>query len=68
LKDRFLAGKESADSGKFLSMQKVESQYLLKVLESTNWRVSGPKGAASILNMKPTTLESRLKKLGISKP
>jgi formate hydrogenlyase transcriptional activator len=68
LMDRFLVGKESADSDKFLSMQETEKEYLLKVLENTNWRVSGPKGAASILNMKPTTLESRLKKLGISKP
>lgn len=68
LKDRFLAGNDNADSGKFLSLRETEKEYLLKVLEHTNWRVSGPKGAASILNMKPTTLESRLKKLGITKP
>ncbi len=68
LKDRFLTGKEPADFGKFRSLKENEKEYILKVLDRTHWRVSGPKGAASILGMKPTTLESRLKKLGIAKP
>jgi transcriptional regulator with GAF, ATPase, and Fis domain len=39
--------------------------YILEVLESTGWRVSGKNGAAEILGLKPTTLESRMQKLGI---
>jgi len=38
------------------------------VLEQKGWRVSGPKGAASLLGLKPTTLEARMKKLGIERP
>jgi formate hydrogenlyase transcriptional activator len=34
----------------------------------TKWRVSGPKGAAVRLGLKPTTLESRMKRLGIVRP
>ena len=51
-----------------LTLEEVERKHIIKVLESTSWRVSGERGAARILGMKPTTLESRLVKLGISKP
>jgi formate hydrogenlyase transcriptional activator len=37
------------------------------VLEGTGWRVSGERGAARLLGMKPTTLEARMKKLGIAR-
>jgi transcriptional regulator with GAF, ATPase, and Fis domain len=37
-------------------------------LRSANWRVSGPKGAAKLLGLKPTTLADRMKKLGINRP
>ena len=37
------------------------------VLELTGWRVSGQRGAAEHLGMKPTTLEARMKKLGITR-
>jgi transcriptional regulator with GAF, ATPase, and Fis domain len=37
-------------------------------LKETSWRVSGKKGAAELLGLKPTTLESRMKKLGIKRP
>ena len=32
------------------------------------WRVSGPRGAARVLGLKATTLESRMKRLGITRP
>ena len=38
---------------------------ILEVLELTNWRVSGASGVAELLGMKPTTLEARMRKLGI---
>jgi len=48
--------------------EKFERDYLIKVLKKTNWRISGPKGASSILKLHPETLRSKLKKLSISKP
>jgi transcriptional regulator with GAF, ATPase, and Fis domain len=35
--------------------------------EETNWRIDGSKGAALILDMNPSTLRSRMQKLGIKK-
>jgi transcriptional regulator with GAF, ATPase, and Fis domain len=51
-----------------LTLEEVERRHLLQVLESTGWRVSGSMGAAEILDLKPTTLEARMKKLGIRRP
>ncbi len=45
-----------------------EKEYLKKVLEHTRWRIRGNKGAAKLLQLKPTTLESKMKRLGINKP
>jgi transcriptional regulator with GAF, ATPase, and Fis domain len=50
------------------SLADVERDHIEKVLKSTYWKVSGPKGAAEILGLKPTTLLFRMKKLGIKKP
>ena len=46
----------------------VQRDGILRALERTGWRVSGPKGAAAVLGLKPTTLESKMKKLGIHRP
>ena len=48
-------------------MAEIEKEYIIKVLESTNGRISGPKGAARILDINPSTLRSRMLKLGIRK-
>ncbi|MBP2831032.1 sigma 54-interacting transcriptional regulator [Aquimarina sp. U1-2] len=45
----------------------LERKYILHILEKTKWRVSGPNGAAKLLGVANTTLESRLKRLGIEK-
>jgi formate hydrogenlyase transcriptional activator len=47
------------------SLDDVERQHIAAVLEETGWRVSGERGAAKILGLKRTTLEARMKKLGI---
>ena len=49
------------------SLQAVQRQYILTVLEQTNWVIHGPRGAAQILNLNPNTLRNRLKKLGIER-
>ncbi|HEX5043804.1 MAG TPA: sigma 54-interacting transcriptional regulator [Candidatus Polarisedimenticolaceae bacterium] len=50
------------------SLEEVERRHVLSVLEETGWRVGGERGAARILGMKRTTLEARMKKLGIQRP
>jgi len=47
--------------------QQTEREYILAVLKKTNGRIRGESGAAKILNLNPTTLESRMAKLGIKK-
>ncbi len=54
-------------SEKTLSLEAVEKQHILSVLQSTDWRISGPKGAAKILGLNPSTLRFRMKKLEIRK-
>ena len=50
------------------TLEEAERLHILEALEKTKWRVSGPSGAAIRLGLKPTTLESRMKKLGINRP
>jgi formate hydrogenlyase transcriptional activator len=45
----------------------VEREYILKILQQTNWLITGPRGAANILGLNPSTLRNRMKKLGISR-
>jgi transcriptional regulator with GAF, ATPase, and Fis domain len=45
----------------------LEAAHIRSVLDSTNWRVRGTGGAAQRLGLKPTTLESRMAKLGITR-
>lgn len=45
-----------------------EGKHIREVLRLTNWRIRGEKGAAKMLGLKPTTLEARMKKLGIRRP
>jgi formate hydrogenlyase transcriptional activator len=49
------------------TLEEIEREHILAVLEGTGWRVSGEGGAARLLGMKPTTLEARMKKLGITR-
>ncbi|WP_375444540.1 sigma-54-dependent transcriptional regulator [uncultured Fibrella sp.] len=51
-----------------ISMEECERNHIIAVLEHTRWKVSGDNGAAKILDMIPTTLDSRMKKLGIKRP
>jgi len=50
------------------SLEQVGKNYILRILEQTGWRVEGPKGAAIILGLNPSTLRSRMHKLGIRRP
>jgi len=61
--------KEKKTNGKMAkqNLQDVEREHIVEVLKKTGWRVSGEKGAAKILGLNATTLEARMKKLGIKR-
>jgi len=46
----------------------VERAHILSVLESARWRIRGTGGAADQLGLRPTTLETRMAKLGLTRP
>jgi transcriptional regulator with GAF, ATPase, and Fis domain len=50
------------------SLKALERDHVLAVVEQTGWRIRGPRGAAVILGLPPTTLENRMKRLGICRP
>jgi transcriptional regulator with GAF, ATPase, and Fis domain len=51
-----------------LTLKEAEIQHIRTVLENSAWRIRGKHGAAEKLGMKPTTLETRMVKLGITRP
>jgi len=51
-----------------VTMEDCERNHILAVLKHTHWKVSGENGAARVLGLIPTTLDSRMKKLGIQRP
>ena len=63
-----IPGLKSTSREILLPLKEIERQHILKVLQKTNWRIRGDKGAAKILELKPTTLEFRIKKLGLKRP
>jgi len=56
-----------AAKSKLLRLDDVEREHIIEVLKQTGWKISGEKGAAKILGLNATTLEARMKKLGIQR-
>jgi formate hydrogenlyase transcriptional activator len=50
------------------TLEEAERQHILRALRQTEWRIAGPRGAATLLGMKRTTLQARIRKLGIRRP
>jgi formate hydrogenlyase transcriptional activator len=50
------------------TLEEAERQHILRALRQTEWRIAGPRGAAAVLGMKRTTLQARIRKLGIRRP
>jgi len=62
---------QTADSSKGrlrASLNDTERQEIVATLEKTNWKVAGPNGAAALLGMNRSTLQSRMQKLGVRIP
>ena len=54
--------------GSLATLEEAERQHILRALRQTEWRIAGAKGAATVLGMKRTTLQARMRKLGIRRP
>ncbi len=59
---------QAADASEERTLDEVQRDHILRILERCGWVVSGPKGAALRLGLKPTTLEARMRKLGVQRP
>ena len=69
-----LSGAEAAEVSRAIdppareaTLEELERSHILQVLQQTRWRVEGSKGAAAILGLNPSTLRSRMHKLGIKR-
>ena len=60
-------GSAPGAAGEVATLEENERRHILEVLELTGWRIRGAGGAAERLDVKPTTLESRMKKLNIER-
>ena len=49
------------------TLDEIEKEYIMRILDDTGWRIEGPDGAARILGLNPSTLRTRMVKLGIQK-
>jgi DNA-binding NtrC family response regulator len=59
---------EVTSSLKCKGLIEVERDYILRTLQETGWRIDGPRGAAKILELNPSTLRNRMRKMGIKRP
>ena len=55
-------------TGKLKSFEEMEREYILEVLKAKNWKIEGRDSASSTLGLPPSTLRSRIKKLGLKRP
>ena len=62
------SGASAASAASIGTLEEAERQHILRALRQTEWRIAGPKGAAAVLGMKRTTLQARMRKLGIRRP
>ncbi|HYI93595.1 MAG TPA: sigma 54-interacting transcriptional regulator [Bryobacteraceae bacterium] len=60
---------EATSEGTFSdSLENIQRQHILRVLERTGWLISGPNGAGAVLDLHPNTLRSLMDRLGIRRP
>jgi chemotaxis protein methyltransferase CheR len=50
------------------TLEQTEHNVILRTLKKVHWKVEGPGGAAELLNLNPSTLRSKMRKLGIERP
>ena len=55
-------------AGRLKTFEEMEREYILRVLKATNWKIKGKDSASAILELPPSTLRHRIKKLGLKRP
>ena len=55
-------------AGPIATLEDADRHHILRALRQTQWRIAGSQGAATLLGMKRTTLQARMRKLGIRRP
>ena len=68
IEDQFIDNIELQDNLNLMRLENIERNHIVKILEKTNWKVHGEQGAASILDINPSTLRARMRKLGVTRP
>ena len=63
-----LATTPATDGDGGASLENIERRHIESVLSQSNWMIEGERGAARVLNLNPSTLRSRMQKLGIKRP
>ena len=59
---------EQSPLARMETLEEVERNYIIEVLEKCGWRISGKNGASQVLGLNPNTLRFRMNKLGIHRP
>ena len=62
------SGRTPAEAPRGLTLEAIEREHILRVLNESNWVVGGSTGAAARLGLNRTTLNNRMRKLGITRP
>jgi len=65
--DQFSEVKPAATTDMTQTLEDVEREHITQTLDQTGWRIEGPSGAAKVLGLNPSTLRTRMVKLGIQK-
>ena len=68
LGDAWLPLLDHAPDGEGSTLTEFERRHIVRVLSGARWRIEGAGGAAQVLGMKPSTLRSRMVKLGVARP
>ena len=68
LGDAWMPAPQEPQTGSAVTLVDMERRHIRGVLDATRWRIEGPSGAAQLLGLKPSTLRSRMLKLGIVRP
>ena len=65
--DHFEKSRVEEPSQSYKTLEEMEKEYITRILDNTGWRIDGRRGAAKILGINPSTLRTRMAKLGIQK-
>jgi transcriptional regulator with GAF, ATPase, and Fis domain len=68
LGDAWMPAPQPSSVATEVTLVEIEKRHIRTVLDTTRWRIEGGGGAAQLLGLKPSTLRSRMLKLGIARP